>query len=180
MQAMARTRIRLAAERDLPAIRSVLERANEAFRGMVAEPLFESYLRSVLDVERRAREAEVLAADLDGRLVGTITFYRDATEEGMPVRFPSGTSGIRATAVDPSARGQGIGRALVEACIQRAVLAGATGVGLHTATFMTSAVALYERTGFRRAPELDLGWARYFPSPTGDDAPAIAYLRPIS
>ena len=67
----------------------------------------------------------------------------------------------------------------MQACFDRAVAERATGIGLHTASFMTSAVALYERTGFRRTPELDFGWASFFTTSTSDDAPAIAYLRAV-
>jgi ribosomal protein S18 acetylase RimI-like enzyme len=179
MQTMAPPRIRSATADDLDAIRSVLARANEPFRGQVHDSLFASYLASALDVEGRLRDGELLAAELGGRIVGTITFYRDAGDEGMPVRFPAGTGGIRATAVDPVARGQGIGRALVEACIERAVASGATNLGLHTASFMVAAVALYERTGFRRTPALDFSWSQFFPTTSGADEPAIAYLRRI-
>jgi GNAT superfamily N-acetyltransferase len=181
MQAMAPTEvvIRPAIEADVDTLRAVIARANESFRNLVAEELFASYLASAMDVERRLVEGEVLAAELDGGVVGTITFYRDARDEGMPVLFPDGTAGIRATAVDPVARGRGIGRAMVEACIDRATDAGATGVGLHTATFMVAAVTVYERCGFVRAPRYDFEWSQFFPADLGDVEQAIAYLRAL-
>jgi ribosomal protein S18 acetylase RimI-like enzyme len=111
--------------------------------------------------------------------VGTITFYPNANDEGMPSRFPGDTAGIRATAVEPSARGQGIGRALVDACIERATATGLSSIALHTADFMISAVALYEKAGFRRAPEYDYRAGDYFTSDAGDDLKAIAYVRSI-
>jgi GNAT superfamily N-acetyltransferase len=179
MQAMAPTHavIRPATDADVDALRAVIARANESFRGLVGESLFASYLVSAMDVERRLEEGEVLTAELDGRIVGTITFYRDAGDEGMPMRFPEGTAGIRATAVDPVARGRGIGRAMVNACIDRAADTGASGVGLHTATFMVAAVSIYERCGFVRAPRYDFEWSQFFPAGPGEVEPAIAYLR---
>ena len=181
MQAVAPTRllIRQGTEADISALRGVLARANEPFRGLVTDGLFASYLASAMDVERRLEEGELLAAELDDRIVGTITFYRDASDEGIPVRFPDGTAGIRATAVDPSARGLGIGRAMVEACIDRAVKARASAVGLHTATFMTAAVIIYERCGFVRVPRYDFEWSQFFPAGPGEAEDAMAYLRPV-
>ena len=181
MQAVAPRRllIRQGTEADIDALRGVLARANEPFRRLVSDGLFASYLASAMDAERRLEEGELLAAELDGRLVGTITFYRDASDEGIPVRFPDGTAGIRATAVDPSARGLGIGRALVEACIARAAEAGASGVGLHTAAFMTAAVTIYQRCGFVRVPSYDFEWSQFFPAGPGEAEPAIAYVRPL-
>lgn len=181
MQAVAPRRllIRQGTEADIDALRGVLARANEPFRGLVSDGLFASYLTSAMDVERRLEEGELLAAELDDQVVGTITFYRDASDEGIPVRFPDGTAGIRATAVDPSARGRGIGRALVEACIARAAETGASAVGLHTAPFMTAAVSIYETCSFVRVSRYDFEWSQFFPAGPGKAEPAIAYLRPI-
>ena len=181
MQTMAPTQllIRPAVETDIEALRAVLARANEPFRGMVGDGLFASYLSSAMDVSGRLQEAEVLAAELDGRIVGTITYYRDAGEEGIPVTFPEGTAGIRATAVEPAARGRGIGAAMVTACVVRARESGARYVGLHTARFMVAAVAIYERSGFSRTPRYDFEWSQFFPGGTGEVEPALAYLRPM-
>lgn len=178
MQTMVQPAIRPATARDIDALRSVIARANEGHRGAVRDGLFEAYLASALDVAARLEAGQVLVAEVDGRIVGTITFYTDANDEGMPSRFPSNTAGIRATAVDPSARGQGLGRALVDACIQRAADAGLSSIALHTADFMVAAVAVYEKADFRRAPEYDYRAGDYFMS-DGDDLKAIAYVRPI-
>jgi GNAT superfamily N-acetyltransferase len=179
MRAVAPTQllIRSALVTDVDALRGVIGRANEPFRGLVDDRLFGPYLASAIDVERRLEEADVLAAELDGRVVGTITFYRDATDEGIPVRFPEGTAGIRATAVEPAARGRGIGTALVDACLARAAEIDARAVGLHTATFMVAAVTIYERCGFARAPRYDFEWSQFFGGPTSEVEAAVAYLR---
>jgi ribosomal protein S18 acetylase RimI-like enzyme len=66
----------------------------------------------------------------------------------------------------------------VDACIQRAAAAGLSSIALHTADFMVAAVAVYEKAGFRRAPEYDYRAGDYFMS-DGDDLKAIAYVRPI-
>jgi len=55
-------------------------------------------------------------------------------------------------AVAPSARGQGIGRQLIEACLDRARQLGAKRVDLLSSSKLGAAVRLYERTGFRHAP----------------------------
>jgi ribosomal protein S18 acetylase RimI-like enzyme len=179
MQTMVESTIRTATAVDIDALRSVISRANEQFRRAVQDGLFDAYLTSALDVASRMDGAEVLVAELNGRVVGTITFYPNANDEGMPIGFPSHTAGIRATAVDPSARGHGIGRALVDACIERACATGLSRIALHTADFMVAAVALYEKAGFRRAPEYDYRAGDYFISDAGDDLKAIAYVRSI-
>jgi ribosomal protein S18 acetylase RimI-like enzyme len=50
--------------------------------------------------------------------------------------------------VAPALRGQGIGRALLEATIEAARAAGATGIDLNTGETDTAARALYESLGF--------------------------------
>jgi GNAT superfamily N-acetyltransferase len=179
MQTMAHPLIRPATMVDVDAIRRVIAAANEPYRGTVPHTFFASYLASALDIEGRLQEGEVLLAESDGRLVGTITFYEDANDEGTPTRFAPRTAGIRATAVEPVARGQGIGRGLVDACIERAAAVGSSAIALHTAAFMTSAIALYERAGFQRVREHDFPTSRFFPSEPADDLLALAYRRPI-
>jgi ribosomal protein S18 acetylase RimI-like enzyme len=179
MKTMVRPAIRPATSLDIDALRSVIARANEGHRGAVRDGLFEAYLASALDVAGRLKAGDVLVAEVDGRIMGTITFYMDANEEGTPSRFPGRTAGIRATAVDPNARGQGIGRALVDVCIQRATAAGLSSIALHTADFMVAAVALYEKAGFRRAPQYNFRAGDYFVSDALEDFKAIAYIRSI-
>ena len=94
--------------------------------------------------------------------------------------WPPGWSVFRALAVAPQRRSSGTGLALVTACVERAAARGAGALGLHTATFMTAAVDLYERCGFRRAPTFDMTPADIF-EVQGDDLPrVIAYRRDVS
>jgi GNAT superfamily N-acetyltransferase len=62
---------------------------------------------------------------------------------------------FRFLAVDPAARGRGIGRALFAACLDRARAAGKRRMALPTTEWMVTARAMYERAGFRREPEGD-------------------------
>jgi len=62
---------------------------------------------------------------------------------------------VRLVAVDPSARGHGIARALMDECLRRARASGATEIGLHTSRSMQAAIRMYEGMGFERAPEND-------------------------
>ena len=110
----------------------------------------------------------LLVAEHDRRVVGAVTFYEDAAAEGLG--WPAGWAGLRALGVDPAARRLGVGRALMDACLERALAARAPVLCLHTAAFMTAAVALYGAMGFRRAPTFD------FEVPAGGGAPPVAIL----
>jgi ribosomal protein S18 acetylase RimI-like enzyme len=168
--------VRDAGPGDFDAIRSVASAANEEFRPPMGDTLFEAYLANVLDVALRARHGAVLVAVSGADVVGTITVYRDINEEGMPVSFPAGTAGIRATAVSPNVRGQGIGTDLVDAAIARARSLGARTVALHTAACMEAAMRLYERHGFRRAPAHDYRANDYFAAGAGMALNALAFV----
>ncbi len=62
---------------------------------------------------------------------------------------------VRLLAVAPAARSQGIGAALMQECVRRARRAGTGALSLHTTDLMRTAMGMYERIGFVRAPELD-------------------------
>jgi ribosomal protein S18 acetylase RimI-like enzyme len=115
----------------------------------------EGYVPELRDVAGRAAQVPVLVAidGTSGRVVGTVTYVPG------PGPYHEGDFGeaasFRMLAVASDARGRGIGRALVEACIERARAAGRTAIGIYTRPFMTAAHRMYERLGFRRATELD-------------------------
>ncbi|MFN2609170.1 MAG: GNAT family N-acetyltransferase [Acidimicrobiales bacterium] len=112
------------------------------------------YLATLGDVGRRATEAVVLVAvDPDGRLLGGVTYVPGP---GPFAEFDDPShAGIRMLAVAAEARGRGVGTALVRACVERARIAGRARVWLHTMDAMAGARRIYEREGFRRAPEAD-------------------------
>jgi ribosomal protein S18 acetylase RimI-like enzyme len=62
---------------------------------------------------------------------------------------------FRLLAVSTAARGQGVGQALVHACIERSIADGAQALVLWTQPTMLAAQRLYERLGFVRATERD-------------------------
>jgi predicted N-acetyltransferase YhbS len=138
---------------DLGRVISVLRAANREFESVLPATFFRAYLTNVLDLESRFEDAQLLVAERASRIVGTITLYPDASREGWG--WPPEWTGIRAVAVDPSARRLGIGRSLARACIERSRALGATAVCLHTATFMGAAMRMYEAVGFRRFAALD-------------------------
>jgi ribosomal protein S18 acetylase RimI-like enzyme len=170
------TAIRDAGPGDFDAVRKVASAANEEFRSPMGDLLFEGYLANVLDVATRARDGVVLVAVDGAEVVGTITVYRDINEEGIPVSFPAGTAGIRATAVSPTRRGRGMGAELVNAAIARARSFGARTVALHTAPCMHDAMRLYERHGFHRVPEHDFRANAFFAAEDGETLDALALV----
>jgi GNAT superfamily N-acetyltransferase len=114
----------------------------------------EAYLAELADVGRRAAVAVVLVAvDADGAVVGGAT-YVPGISPYAEFDDPA-DAGIRMLAVAPEAQGRGVGAALVRACVARARAEERPRLWLHTTEHMTAARRLYEREGFRRAPDHD-------------------------
>jgi predicted N-acetyltransferase YhbS len=107
---------------------------------------------------RRALESDTaqrIVADDRGTLIGSVMLFPPETAAYGEYTAALSAPELRLLAVSESARGRGVGRALVEECIRRARGAGASGLGLHTSTSMAAARDLYLRMGFERAPETD-------------------------
>lgn len=102
-----------------------------------------------------AVDAQRIVAEDGGRLLGSVMLFPPAKAAYGEYVSASSSPELRLLAVPESRRGQGIGRALVEECIRRARLAGASALGLHTSKSMGAARDLYLHMGFERAPETD-------------------------
>ena len=112
----------------------------------------ERAVHAALDSKERMHRVVV---EHDGRVVGSVLLYPPSADAyggaGHRVPWPE----LRLLAVSADARGLGVGRLLVEECIQRARTDGARAIGLHTSQSMGGAMRLYARAGFERFPEFD-------------------------
>jgi GNAT superfamily N-acetyltransferase len=165
-------RMRDAGAGDRDAIREVTLAAYSEYAAVVPEQFWIAYRRALLETLDGAGPAERIVAERHGAVVGSVLLFPpDANAYGgSAVRFATGhhetkTAGgeypeVRLLAVPPAARGQGVGTALMEECVRRARRSGARALGLHTMDFMKSAVRMYARLGFVRAPSLDFSPVR--------------------
>ncbi len=146
--------VRPAASRERVAVRRLTSAAYDQYVTVLPSAVFAAYHADLMDDACDAARHVMLVASIDDEIVGAVRHYPDASTTGLG--FPAGWAELRALAVDPAHRGRGVGEALVRACIDLACVAGVT-LGLHTAEFMAAAVRTYERCGFLRAPDFDLG-----------------------
>ena len=114
------------------------------------------YADELRDVGGRAASADILVAvdDDDGTLLGAVTYVPGPASALAEFDDPD-AAGIRMLAVAQEAQGRGIGRALVEVCLDRARAAGRRQVLLHTTDWMATAHRLYAGMGFERDPSMD-------------------------
>jgi ribosomal protein S18 acetylase RimI-like enzyme len=146
--------VRPARPEDMEAASGVNRAAYAEYGAVLSPERIAHYLDSAGDVRSRLDVAELLVAVLDGEVVGSVTYYAPgprAEAQGWPADW----AGLRLLAVAPVARGLGIGRAIMEASVERARADGATALALHTTEMMEVARAMYERMGFIRVPERD-------------------------
>lgn len=125
----------------------------DAYRALLGSSV-EVYEPALRDVASRAKNAVVFVADPDGELCGTVTYVPDDANPFAEFLDP-GEAGMRMLAVAPSAQGRGIGRALTEACIERAHAEDRSALVLHTHPEMAAAHTIYESLGFRPDPGRD-------------------------
>jgi ribosomal protein S18 acetylase RimI-like enzyme len=112
------------------------------------------YVAELGDAAGRAREAELLVAvDDSGTVLGTVTYCPPGSAWHEVGGDEDGE--FRMLAVAPQARGRGVGRLLVEACIERTAALGLSSIKICSLPTMLAAHRLYRALGFRRAPELD-------------------------
>jgi len=170
--------VRLARLTDHDAIREVVRAAYQQYEPVTGSELFSRYIDDLLDFERHSRHGQLIVAELDGAVRGSGAFYPDVSVQGLG--WPPGWAGGRALAVHPDARGHGVAQALLAAAECLARHHGAPVFALHTASFMTTAIALYDRLGYRRAPEFDRDLGAFLGLAAQATFRSVAYVRDLS
>jgi len=111
------------------------------------------YAETLRDARTRSETAEILVAERDHRIVGTVTICPPGTPFSEVGR--EGESEFRFLAVAPDAWRSGVGEALVEACEERAAARGDHAHVICVIDINDGAHRFYERLGFDRLPERD-------------------------
>ena len=165
--------VRAAVPADHPAIREVVIAAYRPYADLIPPDVFSPYLADVLDLDTHERHGRLFVVEADDRVCAFAALYLDGSAEGFPPGWVSG----RALAVHPDARGNGVARALLATGEYLALEAGAPVFAFHTHSYMTGAIALYERMGYRRAPEFDFDVAERFGRFGAAPVMSLAYYR---
>jgi GNAT superfamily N-acetyltransferase len=110
---------------------------NAEYEALVAE-IVAKYVR-----EFDSKSERCWVAEKDGKVVGSV----------FVVRLDDATAKLRLLYVEPSARGLGIGRRLVDECLSFARLVGYKKMVLWTNSVLASARKIYEKAGFRLTEE---------------------------
>lgn len=137
------------------AIRALTLRVYAAYSRIMTPDAWAGLDRAVRSALETTRPVERIVAVRSDQVVGSVQLWPPSVAayggevDEMP--WPE----LRLLAVSPDVRGRGVGRRLVEECVDRARRSGASDLGLHTSESMRAAIRLYEKMGFVRAPEFD-------------------------
>lgn len=131
--------IRLATPADTEAIARLLSRSFSEYQPRYTAEGYTATVLTSQQVEARMTQGPIWVALENAACVGTVSV----------VLKPEGLY-IRGMAVDPSARGKGIGRKLLDCAKEYAVQNGCARLFLSTTPFLSRAIKLYERYGFQR------------------------------
>jgi len=124
---------------------------NEAWIGKLFK--IEPKDREVLDWPREnvlAKGGHIFMAHQDGQAVGCVAL----------IKMSDGGYELAKMTVHESARGTGLGRALMEACIEKAKSLNATRLYLETNSSLAPAIGLYRAVGFVDMPTQSTPYAR--------------------
>lgn len=164
--------VRRARPEEHAAVGRITVRAYEADGFLLLD---DPYAHRLADVAQRAAQADVWVAELDGDVVGTVTWCpRGSPYRELAVRADQAE--FRMLAVEPTVRRRGVARALVDACLARARADGAREMVLSSLPQMLDAHRLYAAYGFARAPELD--WVVQ-DAPEGTDVTLWGFRLPL-
>lgn len=134
--------IRLDHTADAEHVSSVMRSAFAEFESRYTKSAFAATTPTPDGVLERMNEGPIWVVEQDGRVIGTGSVTLE--NEGVY---------IRGMAVHPEARGQGAGRRLMEGFEEFAISQGRRRLYLSTTPFLSQAISLYERHGFRRIPD---------------------------
>lgn len=155
----------LSASDSLDALTALLHRAYARLAAMGLN--FTAVDQSVETTRRRVGSGQCFVAELDGRIVGTVTVCeaydpnREPWARATPWFYRRDVAHLHQLAVDPSAQGQGLGDRLVAACEQWARAQGRGGLALDTAAPAAHLRRRYGRLGYREVDDVQWHGKRY-------------------
>ena len=132
----------ISATRATCTIAHILLSAFEPFRPLYTEGGFAATTPTAETVARRFYEGPVWLAFADQQALGTVAAV-----------VPGDRLYVRSMALLPSARGQGVGSALLREVENLAAAQNVRSLYLSTTPFLHEAIRLYEHFGFRRTDE---------------------------
>lgn len=132
--------VRTATAQDAQAVHEILMASFAPFKDQYTEEAYNITIMTPADIEERIHNGEydVLVANLNGRLVGTVT-----------LQYRMDDVYVRSMAVRPSAQGKGVGRKLIEALEEYGRQRGCKTITLECFKPLKRAISVYEKASYK-------------------------------
>lgn len=130
----------------------------DGFPKEAEQPMYYQLLANVGDLTFKPSAELLVAVSSENKIVGAVVYFGDMQFYGSGglATQERNSAGFRLLAVDPLTRGQGIGKLLTMACIDKARQnSNLRQVIIHTTKAMQTAWKMYETIGFKRSDDLD-------------------------
>lgn len=129
----------------------------EGFPKESEQPEYYKMLADIGELTKRPKTELLVAVLEEGKIGGAVVYFSDMKYYGSggTATQEKNASGFRLLAVDPELRGQGIGKLLTKACIEKAERDGNGQLIIHSTRSMKIAWQMYEKLGFKRSEDLD-------------------------
>lgn len=121
------------------------------------QPNYYSMLANVGSLTEKPETELLVAISSDGKISGAVVFFGDMQYYGSggAATKEKNAAGFRLLTVDQATRGEGVGKLLTQACIQKAKDKKLSQMIIHTTMAMQTAWKMYEAIGFKRSENLD-------------------------
>lgn len=129
----------------------------EGFPKQNEQPEYYKMLANIGELTKKPETELLVAVSPVRRIYGGVVYFSDMQYYGSggTATREKNAAGFRLLAVDPDARGKGIGRLLTNECIRKAREKKLTQVIIHSTKAMQVAWKMYESMSFKRSGDLD-------------------------
>ena len=129
----------------------------EGFPSPEEIPDYYNTLRQVGDLTKNPKTRLFIAVSEEGTVEGGLVYFGDMKYYGAGGEhtLSQNSAGFRLLAVNPSIRGKGLGKRLIQKCFDQAREEGFEYLVIHSTKYMMVAWKMYERMGFERYPYID-------------------------
>ena len=129
----------------------------EDFPSPEEQPKYYEMLANIGEQAEKPNTVLLVAISNTGKVGGGVVYFSDMKQYGSggTATKEKNASGFRLLAVDPNTKGQGIGKLLSLACIEKAKQSGNKQLIIHSTKAMKIAWNMYEKLGFQRYERID-------------------------
>ena len=129
----------------------------DGFANITDQPEYYKMLLNIGKLTEKDNTELIIVESQKGKIVGAVLYFSDMKNYGSggTATQIKNTSGFRLLAVDPNQRGRGLGKILINECINRAKKLGQKQIVIHSTKSMKIARAMYKKIGFVRYKDID-------------------------